>query len=256
MTIQLGYSVTQRIAAVTQPRGGYIPPRMLTGTPLASDTSLESPEGVHPGLVGTVVDYLSRFMSSGDAVEAFRISLLGAEVVREAVLARRLLAGIRGLDDASIANAIRLTGFDVAFRAGADRYRPVHTIFVDGVTVRNVRAMVERSLRFFAEYGPVVSDGFTFEGGYTATVRAGDGDFMTGDTLWDFKVSKNPPTKDHTLQVLMYWRMGLHSIHPEFQNVRYLGVYNPRLNVVYRMPVSDIPASVVDVVESEVIGYK
>ena len=61
-----------------------------------------------------------------------------------------------------------------------------------------------------------------FEGGYTNTVSAGDGDFTTADTLWDFKVSKMPVKKENTLQLLMYWRMGLHSIHPEFLKIKYL----------------------------------
>lgn len=105
------------------------------------------------------------------------------------------------------------------------------------------------------QYGPVVFGGLTFEGGYTDTVSSGDGDFMTADTLWDFKVSKSRPTKSHTLQVLMYWRMGLRSIHAEFQNVRYLGVYNPRLNEVYRISVDDIPRDVIVEIDRDVIGY-
>lgn len=98
-------------------------------------------------------------------------------------------------------------------------------------------------------------EGFTFEGGYTSTVTAGDGDFTTADTLWDFKVSKAPVKKEHTLQLFMYWRMGLHSVHPEFQNVKYLGIYNPRTNEVSRIAVADISQEVIDDVESEVIGY-
>ena len=72
--------------------------------------------------------------------------------------------------------------------------------------------------------GSIIKDGFTFEpakpddkayekmiktgkgsyGGYTYTVESGDGDFLTADTLWDFKVSKSKPTNKHTLQLLMY----------------------------------------------------
>ena len=99
-------------------------------------------------------------------------------------------------------------------------------------------------------------DGFTFEGGYTDVVNSGDGDFTTADTLWEFKVSKAKPKKEYTLQLLMYWRMGLHSKHSEFKNVKYLGIYNPRLNIVYRLDVTDIPGEVISEVEKEVIGYK
>lgn len=98
-------------------------------------------------------------------------------------------------------------------------------------------------------------DGLTFEGGYTGYVATGDGDFLTDDTLWDFKVSKRKLQNKHTLQLLMYWRMGIHSIHPEYKNVKYLGVYNPRMNVVYRLDVNLISEEVISEVESKVIGY-
>lgn len=55
--------------------------------------------------------------------------------------------------------------------------------------------MIERALKFFERYGPKILDGFTFEGGYTYIVSSGDGDFITEDTLWDFKVSKLPIKK-------------------------------------------------------------
>lgn len=165
------------------------------------------------------------------------------------------MAGVNGLDDGSLTNALKLSGFDVCFRAGVMGYRPVDEINPDKLTIQNVRTMVERSLHFLDVYGPKVLDGFTFEGGYTDTVSTGDGDFTTSDTLWDFKVSKMPVKKEHTLQLLMYWRMGLHSIHPEFQGIKYLGIYNPRLNEVCRIAVDDIPEGVITEVETEVIGY-
>ena len=150
---------------------------------------------------------------------------------------------------------MKLSGFDVCFRAGIRGYRSVDEINPDELTIQNVRTMVERSLHFLDVYGPKVLDGFTFEGGYTDIVNTGDGDFTTTDTLWDFKVSKMYVKKEHTLQLLMYWRMGLHSIHMEFQSIKYLGIYNPRMNEAYRIAVDDIPEDVIAEVEKEVIGY-
>ena len=90
--------------------------------------------------------------------------------------------------------------------------------------------MVKRSVSFWNMYGPIIKDGFTFEPyGYTKTVDTGDGDFLTQDTLWDFKVSKAKPTNKHTLQLLMYWIMGQHSGKDEFKNISNLGIFNPRL---------------------------
>lgn len=53
----------------------------------------------------------------------------------------------------------------------------------------------------------------------------------------------------------MYWRMGLHSVHSEFKSVKYLGIYNPRLNVVYQLDVNDISDELISEIEKEVIGY-
>lgn len=251
-----GYSVTQRIKQIKQPRGGYINPRTLEVVSLGEGVDVLNPgETVSPGLIGSAVDYLTRFMLGDSVKEAFAISMLGARRIGKRSAASRLMAGIKGLDDRSIINAVKLSGFDVCFRSSPRNYKPIEGINPDEPTIQNVRTMVERSLRFFDEYGPVVFGGFTFEGGYTDTVSSGDGDFMTADTLWDFKVSKSRPTKNHTLQVLMYWRMGLRSIHAEFQNVKYLGIYNPRLNEVYQIEVGDIPKDVIAEVDRDVIGY-
>lgn len=251
-----GVSVTQRIKQVKQPRGGYINPKGLTVVSLGDGADALNPvENVHVSLMGLAVDYMTRFMTSASAADAFAISLSGAQIINEMNLAQKLLAGIKGLDDNSIVCALKLGGFDVCYRAGVMGYKPVQDINPDVDTIENVRVMVQRAMHFFDVYGPKVMDDFTFEGGYTPTVSTGDGDFLTADTLWDFKVSKMPVKKEYTLQLLMYWRMGLHSVHPEFQAAKYLGIYNPRTNEVSRIAVADIPQDVIDEVESEVIGY-
>ena len=252
-----GCSVTQRIKQVKQPRGGYINPRTMNVVELdGSIDELNPEENVHASLVGLAVDYLTRYMSGASVEESFQISMMGAKIIKEEKKAQKLMVGIKGLDDKSITNAVKLSGFDVCYRAGIMGYRPVDEIEPDAATVENIRTMVERSLKFFEQYGPKVLDGFTFGGGYTDTVSSGDGDFTTADTLWDFKVSKAKPKKEYTLQLLMYWRMGLHSKHSEFKNIKYLGIYNPRMNVVYQLDVNDIPDEVISEVEKEVIGYK
>ena len=251
-----GVSVTQRIKQVKQPRGGYINPKELTVVSLGDGADTLNPvENIHPSLMGLAVDYMTRFMTGSSAVDAFAISLNGAQIIGEMDLAQELLAGVKGLDDNSIVCAVKLGGFDVCRRAGAMGYKPVQDINPDVDTIENVRMMVRRAMYFFDAYGPKVMDDFTFEEGYTPTVSTGDGDFLTADTLWDFKVSKMPVKKEYTLQLLMYWRMGLHSVHPEFCDVKYLGIYNPRMNEVSRIAIADIPQNVIDEVESEVIGY-
>lgn len=78
---------------------------------------------------------------------------------------------------------------------------------------------------------------------------------MTKRVLWDLKVSKNPPTKDHTLQLLMYYLLGMHSIHAEFQDIQRLGIFNPRLNAIYYIDIQAIPYQTIIDVSTNVIGY-
>ena len=252
-----GCSVTQRIKQVKQPHGGYINPKDMTVVALGEGIEvLNSDEVTHAGLVGLAVDYMTRFMLGAPVEEAFQISMMGAKLIKEEKKAKKLMAGVKGVDNDSIVNAVKLSGFDVCYRAGIMGYRPVDDIMPDAATIENIIIMVNRSLKFFDVYGPKALDGFTFEGGYTDVVSTGDGDFTTKDTLWDFKVSKAPIKKEHTLQLLMYWRMGLHSIHPEFKEIKYLGIYNPRMNTVSRISVTDISSDIIREVETDVIGYE
>ncbi|HIZ82928.1 MAG TPA: hypothetical protein H9668_00700 [Firmicutes bacterium] len=249
-------SVTQRIKQIKQPRGGYLPPAQFSVTPLSDGRELYPAENLHASTVGLAVDYLTRCASGTDPQTAFQISIAGAKLIGEESRARALAGKVKGLDKASIDAACKLSGYDVCFRAGPAWYRPVEEIRPDADTTENIRILADRSLAFFRQYGPVVKDGLTFKGGYTDLITSGDGDFLTADTLWDFKVSSAKPTKDHTLQLLIYYLMGIHSIHPEYECIRRLGLYNPRLNLVYLKEISQIPDDVIRTVSAEVIGYK
>lgn len=258
------YSVTKRIGMIKQPRGGYINKKNLTVIQLDDGITLNEGENIHASLVGLAVDYMTRFMMGAEKEKAFSISLKGAMTLdlftgdkKQSSMknAVKLLANIEGLDKKSITNACKLAGYDVCFRAGIMGYRPVEEINPDADTIENIMIMINRSLSFWKEYGPITKDGFTFEGGYTDTISTGDGDYLTKDTLWDFKVSKDEPKPKYTLQLLVYYIMGMHSIHKEFKSIKNLGIYNPRMNKVYTIDIGTISKLVIDEVSKEVIGY-
>ena len=253
-------SVTQRIAQVKQPRGGYLPGRRFEKIQLPIKQELHAEENISPGLVGTVVDFLTRFALGSSAEEAFGTSLMGAARLgmEEIQYSGELLDNIKGLDNASIFHACKLAGYDVALRVGPMAYKPVQLIFADEETVENIRILVARSLDFFEEFGPVTHNGIHFGlETFSKHITSGDGDFATKDALWDFKVSKNPPKKEHTLQLLVYYLMGLQTFHlqDDFLLLEYLAIYNPRLQTIYRQPIADIPEEVIEEVKRDVIGY-
>lgn len=276
-------SVTKRIASIKQPRGGYIKPSSFESIILEDNKKLNEEENIHSSVIGMAVDYLTRYSTGANLEEAFKISVLGAKIMEKYVnfntenVARDLIQGITGLDDKSIINACKLVTFDVWLRNTQEAIlaKPYSATNPDKATIENVKILVERGITFFEKYGSVTQDGFSFEppnptedmfmeflegkiknfGGYTLIVDSGDGDFLTKDTMWEFKVSKNKPTSKHTLQLLMYWIMGQHSGQNIFKNITKLGIFNPRLNVVYLLDTSKISKDIIEIVETEVICY-
>ena len=248
-------SVTSRVREVVQPKNGFLDPRSLTHIRF-NDGYILGKENVHASNVGTAVDYLSRLVSGDTPGESFRISLLGAFQAGRYEEAQRYLAGITGLDDYSIENACRLVSFDSYYRSGTPMKRQPVDIVVDGQTCDNIRIMVNRTQTFLEKYGPVVKNGFTMEGGYTGVIDSGDGDILTSNGLWDLKTTKTGPDKTQTLQILVYYLMGLRSLNPHFHRIKLIGLFNARLNTVDYIQVSELDPKMVEVVERYVIGYQ
>lgn len=277
-------SVTGRINSFKQPRGGFIKPSQLEVVVLKDSTVLNEEENINASIVGTAVDYLTRLVIGTDKDKAFDISLQGASRAEEFGeenaynIALNILNDINGVDENSVINACKLVRFDVWRRnpAAALMAKNSPETYPDQATIQNIQVLVKRSVSFFDKYGPITKDGFTFEpikqnakayekmiktgkgtyGGYTATVNSGDGDFLTADTLWDFKVSKSKPTNKHTLQLLMYWIMGQHSGQEFYKSITKLGIFNPRLNTVYLLDIKNISDEIIETVEKEVICYE
>ena len=273
-------SVTQRINEITQPKGGYLKPSEFEKI-LLDDDKVLGEENLHANIIGMTVDYLTRFITIREDFpeepiedslrDAFMISIQGylikTKIVKEEELKKdqengvdivTLLYKVKGLDDESIIAACKAATYDVWFRntplaftsKGAMDTNP------DKQTIENIRIMVKRSISFWEKYGPITADGFTFEEkGYTKTVDSGDGDYLTEDTLWDFKVSKNAPTNKHTLQLLMYYIMGKHSKKEEYKDINKIGIFNPRLNIVYTYDMNKISKEIIKDIEDNVICY-
>lgn len=261
------YSVTKRIGTIKQPYGGYLRIKDFNATVFDDGKVLNPVENISPSLVGLAVDYLTRFMLGAELKDAFRISLIGAGRLSsylgniggdsESVIVNSYLLyrDIKGLDYTSVINAYKLVGYDSCARGCYSAYKSVEEINPDDYTIENIITMVERGIKLWENYGDVVKSGFTFDGGYTGLVSSGDGDYLTRDTLWDFKVSKNEPKIKDTLQLLMYYIMGKHSIHAEFKTINKLGIFNPRKNKAYIIDTSLISLDTINQVSEDVIGY-
>lgn len=259
-------SVTQRIETVSQPQGGFIPHDVIIQKQYEDFKEIipiDNKDKTLLAIQGTAVDYLTRYLLFADKPKAFHISILGAKKLDDAyennnafIHISKLLNKVTGLDDDSIRTACQIVGYDVAYRMNVQFYRDVDTIIIPNEMVANIRVMVNRCLEFLRLVGPVISDELSFEGGYTKLVSSGDGDYLTADTLIDLKVSTKPFSNKWSLQLLMYYLLGIHSIHLEYQLISKLCVFNPLENISYIIKLSDVCDETKYKVSHDVLGYR
>ena len=148
----------------------------------------------------------------------------------------------------------QLVAYDEVYRAGII---DIPRLEADKFTSENIKIMVNRGVRFLKNCGKEIKSGLYFEGGYTDVVVNGDCDYLTENALIDFKVIRGEMTTNYSLQILMYYLMGLRSEHKkDFEKVKWLSLFNPRKNIVYFVNVKKISESVIEEVNKKVIGYK
>ena len=266
-----------------QPRGGFLSPSRFKKLEFDDGIVLNENENVHGSIIGTVVENLTSFVLGEPLEKAFATSLGGAEIAEKFTVvdatrfADIFINGIKGLDDQSIKYACMLVTFDVWTKniIVADMAARHYEVFADADTIKNIKIMVNRSVTFFEKYGEIQAHGFQFRpvgmddnayfdwiesddyefGGYTKEVYNGEGDFLTSNALWDFKVLRTKITNKHTLQLLMYLVMGWHSGQDQYKNIELIGIFNPRINTAWVMYVDDIPNDTIHAIEKEIICY-
>lgn len=196
-------------------------------------------------VIGLAVDYLSRMMITGDKNKAFRISLKFKEIpyfVNHPDNAMNKAADsffekINGMSDLSIINACYLVCFDDLVRAANfdhDKFLYLQTLQHDEYkpTVDNIQIMVQRCIEYFKH--SEIDIGFGVKYGSLH----GDGDFVTDTELCDLKTSKHYPTFKDKKQVILYWFAGLHTEGLDFSKINTLSIFNPRLNMVWKLKTS------------------
>lgn len=255
-------SVTQIVGVAHQPRRGYLPLSEFDETVYIDGRTVAGDYNIHSSLVGLAVDYGTRLMQGANPEKVFSAALAGASLVDAQDEAIEILNDIvsnldraKGLDAQVITGICKLSGFDSACRAGAVAYKPISEINPDNQTIADIAVLIERTLEFFQEVGPVLDSGFTFGGGYSDRVEAGDADYLTGDTIWDLKVRKGVPNKNSTLQVLLYYLLALRSGKEEFKGVKRVGIYNPYLQRAWVVDVLGLNESMLKDVMSKVLDY-
>ena len=166
----------------------------------------------------------------------FRNLLMGEENVlmnrHLHIKAKELLDGINSLGSDTVINAIKLTGFDRIVKNGFSDYQepPIPPVKV----IYDIVDLVYRCINFFNERN-ITETGFAVNGGKRTLVSFGEGDYLSKTELIDLKVSKTIFSSAWSLQVLMYYIMGLHNNELKFNSIDYIGIYNALKNEFYKI---------------------
>ena len=283
-------SVTKVIKEIQQPYGGVLPVNMFRVHDIGGDVI--KCDKIRPVIVGKVVDSMLRVTIKSNKERLFKSSILGYEK-RIEHFARQFsynsnidyeskrIAQEDGIFNVySLINRIDKYMNDFKFYELAIcislihqydiwneqfSYMSKHTTIESSrpkyYTKGDIRKIVElykRTLNWLCDIigdTSIVFDYKFYPDGYTENVKYGVGDFVCCNTLFDLKCIGNKPKSIHTLQLLTYYVMGLHSHNKLYNNIKKIGIYSPILNILWYINVSDIPEESINFVLNEVLKY-
>lgn len=286
-------SVTEIIKKVEQPRGGFLPIKSFEVEELGGE--IIRCDDVPPIIVGKVVDSIIHLIIKTDKKKLFKSSTTGYEkriehfarqfaygTSYETVCSQieyedgifninKLIDRLDGyLGNNDIYHLIIClclihqydiwnTGFGyVSQYTTIDSSRPKYYKKGD---IRKIEVLYQRTVIWISSiinksYNQnIVFDYKFYPNGYTDKVKYGVGDFVCDNTLFDLKCIKDKPTKYNTLQILTYYVMGLNSNNKLYKNVKYIGLYSPVTNKVWRISIDKISKELIHKISMEVIGY-
>lgn len=276
-------SIKDRAVEAEQPEGGYLKVTDFDRFDLADGKGAVSVSDVPAAYVARAVDGLSRMALEGERADVFYKYMRGASRAEDCGRAGSIRAakglkdGIAGMDDESIRNACRIASFGdwLVDPAAAEDGPGPDAVEPGDASVEAIRVMAARMGAFFDRYGQPEEREFSFEpadgdsmgyvsmtmggggtwGGYTVSAACGNGDYISGDTMWLVKADGSEVTEADTLELLMWAVMGVKSGQSKYQAVKRMGILEPGTGTAYTMSMDAVPADVLEAVCGNVLGY-
>lgn len=285
-------SVTEVVRKVKQPKGGILPINWfdvidMDGEPIICDK-------IPPVIVGKVIDSMLHLTIRTPKEKLFKSSISGYDK-RVEYFARQFTRNTSGYElmyeeieaEDDILNVQSLIGRLDKYRNECDLYNMalclslIHqydiwdmdfqyisrlttvqssrpTYYTKG-DIRKLVKLFTRTLQWICSIitdKVIVFDFKFYPNGYTDTIQYGVGDFVCSYTLFDLKCTKSIPSNLSTLQILIYYVMGLNSGNRLYSSIKYLGLYSPITNKLWRLDVRKIPADLIKRISTEVVGYE
>lgn len=242
-------NVTGRIDTVKQPRGGYLPLKSFAVEQYDEMVNLDyKSEGIWPTVSGNVVEKLVGLKLGVRPDWLFSKSLNQAKKRDASLLARtnELIDRVSSSKSHEVSRELVLNVTELQYTE--------NLVWADSpftspskIGLDSMNRLADNTIKLLKPYGSLHDWNFHITK-YNTTVGLGDGDFCTGDTLWDLKVSVKPFTSKHTLQILSYYLL------TDLPKITHIGLINPRRGTLLRIAISEIPDETIDSVKKRVLG--
>lgn len=247
--------ITKLASTVKQPRGGFFSVKLFQETQYNSAKELYPDENVSKTLIGTTVDNLTRVLLGANPKKVFEPATFGMMAIKVDMYddCYDLADEVKGLDEDSIIAAYRLSVYESVYRSG---YKPSMNLtpeLPNKYTINNIKTMVYRSLEYFGKQKEIANVGKTLSIKYKGDSIYGDYDYLTEDSLIDMKVLSKKITNKNTLQIILYWILGMKSDKNHFSNVKFLKFYNPRLDIEYAFDLNELTPDILKPILEEVL---
>lgn len=238
-----------------QPRGGYLPIKLFKEIHYDSKNELFPDENVSKSQIGTTVDNMTRILLGAKPKKVFQPAVNGMMAAKVDIFGDSfdLIDEVTGLDDDSILAAFQLSIYETIYRSGYRSSINLENNLPDKHTIENIKEMINRSLAYFKQQEHIIDVGERLFVKYKGDTIYGDYDYLTEDSLIDMKVLSKKITNKHTLQIILYWIIGMKSDKKQFSNVKHLKFYNPRLNVEYQFDLYDLTPQLLKPILEEVL---
>ena len=245
-------------------------------------------ENVPPDVMGSAVDYYTRYLLTNDFRKSFKYAIRGVDIFvkelkskgehdyAEEIWRDAVLVGEKY--GKSTTRAFNLAWFDSYYRCGIIR-KPYD---VEDEDRQNLKYMASSCADFVETLGDVVDVGTELKNDKAMTTISvmscgvkleeltcegivGDIDILTTKALIDIKTTKGAQKSDvlkreAKMQMALYYLLGLRSedeqIRQAFERIEKLAFFNPRHGVGYVIDIADIGQKAFDTIALSVLGLE
>lgn len=225
-----------------------------------NDTELPvGSERIDPPTVATAVHYLTRWvLSAVPARQVFELAYNAAVLVGQEEEAKSC---IRDLDAApqrlkarTVEAAVKLSVYEAVCRQGVSYFNRLAYPAPYEYELKHIADLVNRAKKFFLSQG-IIKTQITFDGVNTRHHLKGAVSYLSDDTLWEMKVSKNlHPTSADKIALIVYLIMLRREGRDITNSITKIGLYQANINQSCVFDINTLDPDVYDDIERLIYG--